>query len=141
MDVLGCVVDEQGLFGLQAFVVEDELEEARVGLFKVFGEGKVRLVEQRVKLLVAEAQLQVPDVEVVMDFVGVAHQEDLIVFLHLLDGFDAFAGDVQQHGVPDGVEALVGHLLLSDEGFHLAAERGGGVDACVELAHDVDKVL
>ena len=76
-----------------------------------------------------------------MDFVGVAHQENLIVFPDLFQGGDAFAWNVQQHGVPNRVEFLVGHFLLAEDGFGFLAEGGCGVDASVEFAHDVHKLL
>lgn len=122
-------------------MVKNQLEEARVGFFEVFGEGEVGFVEQLVELVVAKTQLQVPDVEVVMDNIGVAHQEDPVMFLHFFDGLNALAGDVEEHGVPDGIEFLVGHFLLMEEGFHAFAEGRGGIDARVEFAHDFDKLL
>ena len=76
-----------------------------------------------------------------MDDIGVAHQENLVVFLYLFNSLNALARDVQQHGVPNGIETLVGHFPQSEKGFGFFAEGGGSVDACVEFAHNVDKLL
>ena len=122
-------------------MVEDEFEEARVGFFQMDVEREVRLVEQLVEFIISETQLQVPDVQVVMNLIGVAHQEDFVVLPNLFEGFDALTWDVEEHGVPDRVEFLVGHFFLPDEFLHLFPEGGSRVNAGVEFAHNLDKIL
>ena len=67
-----------------------------------------------------------------MDLVSVAHEEDAVMLFDFLDGADAFDGDVEQHGVPDIVEGLVGQTGEAKEFFSLVTEGGCADDTAVE---------
>ena len=132
IDVGFGVVDEEGFLGFETLLVEDELKEERVGFAEMRVEREVGFVEEIVELGVAEAELEVAHIEVVVDLVGVAHEEDAVMLFDFLDGADAFDGNVEEHGVPYIIEGGVRHTGEAEEFLDTLAEGSGREDAAVE---------
>ena len=73
-------------------------------------------------------------VELIVDVVGVAVEDDAVFLLQGEEGGDTRGGDVDEDGVEDVVHVLVGERGVG-ESAHSLAQRVGGEEALFEEIH------